>query len=244
MFKAIRKLNYRHYISMAITLSCIAFSVFRFSIMFFRLIESLRDFGLSIAFYFFEMINLEHTVTPSITKLSDLQEFNILPFFLPENFELFKIKISIWFQTLLNSRTYVEYFGRTANNIYIFCQVALILIPFILVLYFLLKSNFKRQNNDYNKDSRTLLVFKKVSSKTFHPIKNWVISYIDFINNHSYYLLLWLLIWAYNLNLFTIFLSVLAYFFYFSVSIDLLNLYIQVYKLLLDLVPAITFIPL
>lgn len=245
MFKAIRKLNYRHYISMAITLSCIAFSIFRFSPMFFRLLESLKDFGLSIAFYFFEMINLDnHGITPTVTKLSELQEFNILPFFLPENFELFKIKISIWFQTLLNFRTYAEYFGRAGNFLVVFSQVFLIIMPFILVLFFLLKNNFKRQNNDYNKDSRPLQIFKRISSRTFHPVKNWVISFMDFLNNHSYYPLLWLIIWAYNLNLFSIFLSALAYFFYFSVSIDLLNLYIQVYKLLLDLVPAITFLPL
>lgn len=55
---------------------------------------------------------------------------------------------------------------------------------------------------------------------------------------------MWLCIWAYNFNLFTIALEFFAFYFYFVVSFDFGNIYRQVYKLLLDLYVPFTFIPL
>ena len=53
----LKRLNYRHYLAVAITLGFVAIAVFRFPYAFTRLWESVRDFGLSFAYYFDELFN-------------------------------------------------------------------------------------------------------------------------------------------------------------------------------------------
>ena len=71
----------------------------------------------------------------------------------------------------------------------------------------------------------------------------WLIGLYVFIRERKYYWVTWLCLWLYFFNAFTILLEFLAFYFYFVMSFDVLNIYRQVYKLFLDLWTAIDFIP-
>ena len=70
-----KRFDYRHIICIAITLGFIALGVFVFFGAVGRLIESCRDVGLSAGFYFCELFQIPHNITPTVN------DFPKVPFF-------------------------------------------------------------------------------------------------------------------------------------------------------------------
>lgn len=247
--------NYRHLICIAITLGFLACGAFVFPNALGRLVESCRDFGLSIAYYFAELFGLEHDITPTVNDLPKIPFFDfptgtpIAPptqtpsTSLPDNWGGFQ---SNWFAywhlwaSLENFKGYLSILSQVA---YIACQVLLILIPLLVLLYVGFKRYMQHENNDYDKDSRPVQVFKSIMNHTLHPLKTWLTSFLCFVKTHKSYWVIWLMIWAFNFNVLTIVLEFLAFYFYFVVSFDVINIYRQVYKLALDLWAVFSFVP-
>ena len=92
-------------------------------------------------------------------------------------------------------------------------------------------------------DSKPLKVYKSIENNVFFPIKIWLIKFKNFLIVNKDYLNLWLVLWLYNFNIFTIIIEFIAYYLYFFGSFNLLSLYTQLIKLLMDLSIMIDFIP-
>ena len=106
-----------------------------------------------------------------------------------------------------------------------------------------MKQVLDKENNDYNVDSKALIVARRISDKTYKPVKSWLIDFVAFIKDNKAYYILWAVIWAYNFNLFTIVIEFFAFYFYFAVTWDMVHIYRQVYKLFIDLWTPFNFIP-
>ena len=255
--KAERKIDYRHIICILITLGFVALGIFRFFGCIGRIIESVRDCGLSVAYYFCEIFEIPHRITPTVNELPKIPFFDFpsqppdvptvptvpsVP--LPDNWEKFKIKWSAYWRLWATKENFFGYLSAVGNVLYIFSKVIVIIIPFILLVWLLLRCILKTQNNDYDKDSKPLTIFKRITAHTYTPIKTWLIGFVGFIKEHKNYYVTWLCLWALYFNAFAILIEFIAYYLYFVVSFDFLNLYRQVYKLFIDLSAAFTFIPL
>lgn len=237
----LKSLDYRNYICIAITLGFAACAVFLFPAAFGRIIESFRDFGLSIAYYFCELFFIPHDITPTV---NDLPAIGSGPVFIPDTYEGFAENWQRYWQLWASKENFFAYLGALLDGLYNISKFVIIVIPFILLLFIVISNYFKRQNNDFDKDSRPLAFFKKAAKYTYIPVKGWLQNFVAFVREHKYYWVTWLCIWAFNFNFFTIFIEFLAYYFYFVVSFDVVNLYRQVYKLVLDLSPMFGFVPL
>ncbi len=245
----IKQIDYRHYIAIVITLGFIAcFLLFPLALG--RLIEGGRDFGLSVAYYVCEIFDIPCTITPTV---NDMPQIPFFPFPnapvspsvpLPDNFDGFKANWAAYWQLWASGDNFLHYLYWLGNAVYIACQMLLLVIPFVLVVYLLFKRYLKTENNDYDKDSRPLRIFKRISNMTYRPVKSWLTGFFLFIRENSIYWKIWLALWAFYFNLFTIVLEFFAYYLYFVVSFDFINLYRQVYKLFIDLSAVFTFIPL
>lgn len=255
--KVERKINYRHIICILITLGFVALGIFRFFGCIGRIIESVRDCGLSVAYYFCEIFEIPHHITPTVNELPKIPFFDFpsqtpdvptvpavpsVP--LPDNWEKFKIKWSAYWRLWATKENFFGYLSAVGNVLYIFSKVIVIIIPFILLVWLLLRRMLKTQNNDYDKDSKPLTIFKRITAHTYIPLKTWLIGFFVFVKEHKNYYITWLCLWALYFNVFAIVIEFIAYYLYFVVSFDFLNLYRQVYKLFLDLSAAFTFIPL
>ncbi len=252
--KAERKIDYRHIICILITLGFVALGIFRFFGCIGRMIESVRDCGLSIAYYFCEIFEIPHHITPTVNELPKIPFFDFpsqtpavpavpsVP--LPDNWEKFKIKWSAYWRLWATKENYFGYLSAVGNALYIFSKVIVIIIPFILLVWLLLRRMLKTQNNDYDKDSKPLTIFKRITAHTYISLKTWLIGFFAFVKEHKNYYVTWLCLWALYFNAFAILIEFIAYYLYFVVSFDFLNLYRQVYKLFIDLSAAFTFIPL
>ncbi len=247
--KEFLKQDYRHYVSFVITLGFIALGLFVFPNAILRLAEAFRDFGTSIAYSFCNIILGEDLVSASVTNLpalkfpsldTGLNSANILPLRWSDFVLEFKRYWSIFFRL----KTLKSYLWEVLVFLYILCVVFVVGAGVVFVLYKLFKRYLKKTNNAYDKESCAVRIAKRISDFTYRPVKKWIVGYIHFLLENAFWWKLWLGLWAYFFNLFTIAIEFVAYYIYFCGSFNVGNLYIQAYKLALDLSISIQFIPL
>ena len=243
-----KRIDYRHFICTAITIGFVALGVFEFFGAVGRLIESGRDIGLSAAYYFCELFQIPHNITPTVNDFPKIPFFDfggdteapVIP--IPEDWQGFTEKWSLYWRTWATGENFFMYLSFLGNLLYVLSMAVLCLLPVVLVAYLLLKKFAKAENNDWGKDTKPLRVFKRITA-FYAPAKQWVLSFIGFFRERGVYWKIWLALWLFYFNVFTIVLEFIAFYLYFVVSFDFVNIYRQVYKLILDLWTAISFIP-
>lgn len=248
ILKKIKQIDYRHYIAVALTLGVIAF-YFRFPYALGRLIESLRDVGVSIGYYFAELFgggaSFSATVNdyPKIPFFSSGTAKNTPNIPLPATFADFKAKWVSYWKTFIKKENVLAYFAALGNGLYYVSYALVLLLPVILICVMLLRRAGNTITTDHGKESKPLKAFKKCVSKTYIPVKSWCIAFAKFLKEHSAYYKIWLCLWLFYFNAFTIIAEFIAYYFYFVVTFDFVNLYRQLYKLFFDLWAVVDFMP-
>lgn len=237
-----RRINYRHYICIAFVLLSLAYGVFKCLSSYIRLGESVLDFGTSIAFYFCKVCGIESSLNASVNNLSHILDSSSA--FIPITYDLFSIKAVAYFKSLFNLDTLKLYGYFLVGVLFILFRVLLIALPIILVLHILVKQYTKTFNNDYNKDSKPLRAYKKVSKYFFGPIFSFIRSLFVFVKEHKFYKYSLLFIWSLNFNIITIGVEFVAYLIYFAVSFNFASLYTQFLKLSTDLTLTFAYMPL
>ena len=238
-----------HVVCAVISLAFLALGVFEFFGSVGRIIEAGRDFGLSVAYYFCQICGLPHNITPTVN------EFPKIPFFgfmggaeasavpIPEDWQGFTENWSAYWQLWANGDNFFSYLSFLGRLLLILSQSLLIIIPVVLLAYMLFRRLLKNYNNDYDKDSVPLRVFKRISSVTYRPAKAWLLRFCCFVRDNGVYWKIWLALWLFYFNAFTIVLEFIAYYLYLVSSFDFTTIYRQVYKLILDLWTGLTFFP-
>ena len=243
-----KRFDYRHIICIAVTLGCLACSVFLYSGALGRVIEGGRDFGLSVGYYFCEIFGVDHNITPTVNN------YPKYPFFdftqtptpstpLPDTAQGFTDNWAAYWRLWATMDNFTGYLSFLGNLLFTLCKAAIIIIPFVLIVYAWLKRYMNKENNDYDKDSKPLKACKWLIAHTYSPVKYWLAGLWAFVKEHKAYIIAWCCIWAFNFNAVAIVLEFLAYYFYFMVSFDVASIYRQVYKLFLDLSVPFTAIP-
>lgn len=215
-----------------LSLLFILLGVFRFSTSYIRFIEALGDLWNSVKFYFLEIFGIPHITPPTVEQYSEVMKWDI---FLPENFESFKQETATYFDLLFSKSNLAAYGDFVVGKLEIIAKASAMVLPCILLLVLAIKKIYGASNTDHGKDTVPLRVFKWLSSKTYQPIKRWVLSYIALMKENVYIPISWAILWAFHLNLASIVVAFFAYYFYFSVSFRFGTMYVQVCKLFIDL---------
>ena len=246
-----KKINYRHYIAITITLGFIACILF-FPNSLGRLFESVRDFGLSVAYYFCEIFQIEHNISPTVNNYPKIPFFDFLrpsspsapsvP--IPDNFNDFKNKWFDYWKLFVSKDNFLLYLSSIAYGLKYISYALLILLPAVLLLWLLFRRYLKKTNTDHGKESKPLKAFKRLSDVTYRPVKRFLGGFIDFIKTTPVYLKIWACLWAFYFNLFTIVIEFIAFYLYFVVSFDFGSIYRQIYKFFFDIWTIIDFLPL
>ena len=245
MKKDFLRKNYLHIISIGILMLFIALGVFYFPNAICRLLESVRDLGLSIAYKFTEAFEMKGLISPTVNDLPSWQlapsKFQPLTL-LPQNLDLFVAKIKLYGEKLIDEINLIEYI-LLLLRIFITLVEWLMPISFLLLILYLKYENiFRVQNNKYNVDSQGVKTLRYIYKFGILPVFRFLKKLYLFIKEHFYYKT-YVIIWAFYFNFFTIAIEFFAYYFYFLEAFDFFNLYRQVYKLLLDLTPMLKFMP-
>lgn len=224
-----------------ITLAFILLGVTLFKISYLRLWECLTDLWLSAIYYFCEIFNIDHTITPTVVDFSKTIKWQNT---MPSDFQGFSEQAKDFFLRLLSGENFKAYGKSTAKTLGEFSKIITIILPCIVLLLIAMKRLYNSNNMNHNKDTLPLKVFKKVATVTYQPFKKFVFSYLGFIKNSRFILGIWVAIWVLNLNLAGIVIEFFSYYLYFASAFNLDTLYIQFCKLIIDLQVIFKVIPM
>lgn len=236
-----RRFDCRHLIFIAITLGLIALGVFCFKYSFLRLAESCRDFGVSIAYYFCTFLGLDFSPFVGVVNLSTVTPS--VWYYFPITFEEFKLRFVSFWQTFVSADNFYGYFLELGKIFLVCFTLFLFLVVLVVLVKIAVSSHARTQNNRHGKETFALRLHKRISGVTIRPVVIWLKSLFTFGNNHRFYIVIWGVLALLYLNVFSIILEALAFLFYFVMSYDFKNIYIQLYKLAIDVAPFV-YIPL
>lgn len=240
ILKYIRKADYRHFISLSITAFFVFLTFWIFPDSLVRMSEAARDIVCSFGYYFNGLLQLEYDVPALVNELSSVD----MSLSFPENFEVFKVSWSNYWDMFFTGENFVNYLILVLDILYNFSRfLLLIFIPLVLVFYLLFLRIFKKHNNDYNVDSKPLRKAKEFGDRVYLPVIRWFSSFKTFYAQHRRYVTFWLWIWCLNFNVITIAVEFVSFYLYFVVSYDFPSIFVQLYKLFSDLYVLIDFIP-
>lgn len=232
-----------HIIALALLLISLLFSIFRFAPVANRIWQSIKDVGMSLAYYTTKVMNNVGWLKSSQVVGATVNQ--IPPGFdevLPFEWEVFVDMLELFAHRCVDWAYFKQYLALTVEKIgEISADILLLLLPFcalagvMVVLY-------SFENTDHNKDTWALKTYKKFERRVLHPTKRFVAGFLKFAKGNWYKILL-CFVWAWNLSLVTIALETVAWLFYFSASVDFSSLYTQFVKLVCDLSVPAFFLP-
>lgn len=234
-----KRFDYRHIICIIITVFIGGGLGYLFRASFLRLYEALKDFGLCVAYYFCELFEIEYSFNLGINNISD----KLPKIKFPIDWEGFKASFLAFWANFKDPRVFVDYLIISARVAKYLAYLSTILIPLIVAIYLLVSRSKTIVNNDYAKETKSLKTFKSFSKRVYTPVKGWVVSFLQFAKEKRYFKI-WLVELFFIFNLGTVIVEFLAFYFYFVTSWDFKTIFIQIYKLFVDLMPTLKFIPL
>ncbi len=194
--------------------------------------EACRDFGLSAAYYVCELFGIDYSFTPTVTEYSGVLQWEIL---LPADWKGFTASAKQYFSLLIDGENFAGYWATVGEVMLVAAKVIAILLPCVIVLILAIYRMYRQGNTKHNQDTKPLRVFKAISKYTYQPVKRAVLSYRDFLRQNPAIWICWIILWLFHLNAASIAMGFFAYYFYFVLSFDVANLYVQVCKLFIDL---------
>lgn len=204
-----------------------------------RIGEALRDFGLSIKFFFFLLLGIPNYTAPTVNDFSDVMPWRLIP----EEWQAFWGRVAAYITALFDLSNLQAYTNAIVCKLEVVAKAGLVVLPCLLILYVAIKRLYRSGNTKHSKDTVPLTVVKKLSQVFFQPIKRFVIGYVEYVRSRKGLVVILVLVWACNLNLATIVVEFFAYYFYFAVSYRIDTLYIQLGKLLVDLLVVYHHVP-
>ena len=223
----------RNIVITAIIFTCmVLLGAFVFSDSYLRLWESLCDLGSSAAYYFCRLFGIESDITATVNKYSGVFSWDTV---LPEDIGEFKENTSNYFALLFDAENFADWGESVAAFLETALKVLLLALPCVFILIMFVKKLYKSGNTKHGKDTVPLKVFKTIAKYIYLPIKRTVLAYREFLQEYRAVWVLWLVGWVLHLNLASIVIGFIAYYFWFVVSFDFATIYIQVNKLLIDL---------
>ena len=194
--------------------------------------EACKDFGLSVAYYFCELFGVDYSFMPTVTEYSGVLQWEI---FLPADLNGFTASAKEHFALLISGENFAGYWAKVGGVMLVAAKVIAILLPCVIVLLLVIYRMYRQGNTKHNQDTKPLKIFKWLSERTYQPIKRAVLSYREYLSEHKSMWICWIVLWVFHLNVASIIMGFLAYYFYFVLSFDVAGLYVQVCKLFVDL---------
>ena len=170
-----------HVLTIVFIVLSLCFSVFRFSPVFGRVIEAIKDAFWSFAYYFLFMFEKEYLVSPTIGIFPENIE-TILPLTIEE----FERLLDVWWVILTDSAFVEMYLDEVSDVIYNVSQTIMILFLPTVALCFLVALSYGVKDTAYNVDSKSLIFWRKIYARTIRPAKFYAKKYLRFLKKRKW----------------------------------------------------------
>ena len=124
-----------HIVSAAVLAGSLLFSVFYFRAVFFRTVQAFKDFGLSVAYYFTELLGFEGVITPTVGGIPT-NATEVLPFQPSE----FITGLKAYGKALISKENAEAFFLGLLKGLSTFAKAAILILPVLVLLWFLIKT--------------------------------------------------------------------------------------------------------
>ncbi len=228
------------WLSALITIGVALLGVLVFRESYIRLWETLKDFGLSIAYYFCVLFGIKNKIKPTVTDYSGAMQWDAV---LPEDFESFQGETASYFSLLFSKENFNGWLGHTGNVLLRLSQILTTVLPCIILMIFVIKKIYGSENCRHNRDTVPLKLYKKIERLFYYPTKRFIHGFRRFLRDNDIVWKLWIGTWVLHLNLASILVAFFAYYFYFAVVYDFSTLYVQFAKLAIDLQVIFEYFP-
>ena len=241
--------DYRHYICIGITLLFLGLG-FLFPNALPRIGEAARDLGTSVVYYFYSLLLDKADACPIRPTVLLEQSWQWAPSpwkpvrIFPWTWEEFKVLWGIYWSLWITPDNFLDYMFSLSTLLEISLRVLILVLPLVVPLCLMAQKYTEEQDEEKPcEDSKQLRRFKRLLYVTAYPVARWCRDFVEFVRENKLYYQTWLCIWLVYFNVISIGIAAFAFYFYFVASFDLISLYTQLVKLLLDLTPVIRFIP-
>ena len=220
-----------------ITLS-LSLAFLRFPGVIYRMGQAFEDLCTSIGYYCSTLFGLGE-VTPTLPTIP-AGAVEILPF----DPLVFQLKMTFYFDTLFSWDNLAEFGFWLIDELYVWMLALSIILPALGCVFLLIYGVYGlRENNDYGKDTKALAIYKRIEAVTWDKVKYYVKDFWAFFKKHKWYVFLVCAIWLYNMNVYTMALELVAWYYYLITSYDWVNSCVFFAKLAMDMTVSIDFLP-
>ena len=224
----------------AVTVTTVILGTFVFRSSYLRLWETLRDFGLSVAYYFSLIFKGESDITPTVNGFSNVFKASG---YLPTTAEEYKQQIAKFFTTFISKDNFDLWLTGLRVGAEKISKGIVILMPCLIALWFVVKRVYSTTNSKHGENTKPLKATLFVNDKVILSIYRLIQGLIEFIKPKKYVWITWFAMWLLNLNIVSIVIAFLSFYFYFAISFDIPGVFIQIAKLVIDLQVMLKIIP-
>lgn len=198
-----------------------------------RLYDGLIDVIFSLWYYIAEMINPEtNNVTATVTALPDIKLEELLPW----DWEAIARKFDLLWSSLFNKGYFMAYLQSIANFAHRAAIWLMLAIPLVLLSVVKIHGVVNQPAEyKHGEDTKPLQIFKRIVREPYFAIRDWLSGFVTYARPHRLTkTLFWH--WVFNLNIVSMAVEFVAFYFYLAASFDFSNIFIQILKLFVDLI--------
>lgn len=228
-----------HIIGALLVVGAVLTAAFLFRASYVDLWNNCTSLGRSVAYFFCTVFGIDPPLPPSAGTLPPDVVVDVLPS-TPEGFG------ERWARFCALFVSYNHFIGFLSNIASGIANASLMLNLFILIvvdILLLVAIYPKPVNNDYFTVSRPLKLYKAFSRKVLQPILEYFRGLAECLRRYRAYWITALITWVMSLNLATVAVGFLSFYFYFAASFDFVAIYTNLVKLFAHLKTFFTFMP-
>lgn len=232
MWNKIKKIEYRHYIAVLLVLLSLLLTVFCYRAALIRTSATVLDLLDAIRYYFDAVSHAEEPAPARVSALPAVDLSSILPWSVEE----IQHKLEAFGAAFIN-REYLAAYGMVVEGV--LRLVSLFALPAILLVWCLVRLLrawlLRPAKKGKQAETAVLSFLKRVTRSLLLRLRTWFANSFAFAAAYPVYRKILLVIWLGAFNVYSLLGGVLAFYFYFASSFDLLSLLYLVVRELIDL---------
>lgn len=228
-----------HIIGALLVIGAVLTAAFLFRASYVDLWDNCVSFGRSVAYYFCTVLDVAPPLPPTAGTLPPDVVIDILPS-TPDGFADRWQRFCALFVSQDNFFNFLLSVANTVANLSLYLNLIIMLSVNVLLLVIVMP---RPVNNDYGEESRPLKLYKAFSRKVLLPILEYFCGLFEFFRRYRAYWITALITWALSLNLATVAVGFLSFYFYFAASFDFISIYTNLVKMFSHLRTFFTFAP-
>ena len=151
-------------ITVIITVTTVILGAFVFRSSYFRLWETLQDFGLSVAYYFSLIFKGESNITPTVNAFSNIFKASG---YLPTTAEGYKQQIAKFFTMFISKDNFNQWLAGLRDGAEKISKGIVLLMPYFIALWCVVKRIYSETNIKHGESMKPLKVVLLINDKVF-----------------------------------------------------------------------------